>query len=41
MNIVIVIVGDQKKVELSLKDLKLGKIKVMKIEDVLGTMPVL
>lgn len=41
MNIAIVIVGDQKKVEQSLRDLKLGKINVMKIEDVLGTMPVL
>jgi zinc protease len=38
-NIAIVVVGDQKTVEKGLKDLNLGTVKPMKIEDVLGKMP--
>ncbi|MBF8296364.1 MAG: putative family peptidase [Bacteroidetes bacterium] len=40
-NIAIIIVGDKKTVEKGLNDLKLGTLKNMKIEDVLGKMPVL
>lgn len=40
-NIAIIIVGDRKTVEKGLQGLKLGKVKDMKIEDVLGKMPVL
>jgi len=38
--IAIVVVGDQKAVQKGLEELKLGKIVTMKIEDVLGKMPV-
>lgn len=38
-NIAIIVVGDQKKIEKGLSDLKLGTLKTMKIEDVLGKMP--
>jgi zinc protease len=37
----IVVVGDRKSIEKGLKDLNLGKMKNMKIEDVLGKMPTL
>jgi predicted Zn-dependent peptidase len=40
-NIAVVVVGDQKSVQKGLEGLKLGKLKTMKIEDVLGKMPVL
>jgi len=40
-NIAIIVVGDKKTVEKGLNDLKLGTLKNMKIEDVLGKMPVL
>ncbi len=40
-NIAIIIVGDRKNVAKGLEDLKLGTVKEMKIEDVLGKMPVL
>lgn len=40
-NLTIVIVGDRKSVQKGLEGLKLGKLKTMKIEDVLGKMPVL
>jgi zinc protease len=39
-NIAVVVVGDQKTVEKELAELKLGKILTMKIEDVLGKMPI-
>jgi hypothetical protein len=35
------VVGDQKTIQKGLEGLKLGKMKTMKIEDVLGKMPVL
>jgi zinc protease len=38
-SLAIIVVGDQKKVEKGLSDLKLGTLKTMKIEDVLGKMP--
>jgi predicted Zn-dependent peptidase len=38
-SLAIIVVGDQKKVEKGLSDLKLGALKTMKIEDVLGKMP--
>lgn len=40
-NIAVIVVGDQKVVQKGLEELKLGKLKTMKIEDVLGKMPVL
>jgi len=40
-NLAIIIVGDKKTVEKGLNDLKLGTLKNMKIEDVLGKMPVM
>jgi zinc protease len=40
-NIAVVVVGDQKNVQKGLEDLKLGSMKNLKIEDVLGKMPVL
>lgn len=40
-NIAVVVVGDQKTVQKGLEGLKLGKLKTLKIEDVLGKMPVL
>ncbi len=38
-NLVIVVVGDQAKIEPGIKALKLGKITVLKKEDVLGPLP--
>jgi zinc protease len=40
-NIAIIVVGDRKSIEKGLADLKLGTIKNLKIEDVLGKMPVI
>jgi zinc protease len=40
-NIAIIIVGDRKKIEKGLSDLKLGVIKIMTIEELLGKLPVL
>jgi len=40
-NIAVVVVGDQKTVQKGLEGLKLGKMKTLKIEDVLGKIPVL
>jgi predicted Zn-dependent peptidase len=40
-NIAVVVVGDQKTVHKGLEGLKLGKMKTLKIEDVLGKIPVL
>ena len=40
-NIAVIVVGDQKTVQKGLEGLKLGTMKTMKIEDVLGKMPVL
>jgi zinc protease len=40
-NIAIIIVGDRKNIEKGLQGLQLGKVKDMKVEDVLGKMPVL
>ena len=38
-NMVLVVVGDQAKIEPGLKALKLGKINYLKVEEVLGPLP--